>query len=61
MATSQIEQTADEHQEALTRVKKRRDFQSHVVAYVVINVALWVIWAVTGAGYPGRLGLPAAG
>jgi 2TM domain len=39
-------------EQALDRLKKRRDFQGHVVAYVVVNVALWVIWAVTGAGYP---------
>ena len=37
---------------ALRRLKKQRDFQSHVVAYVVINAAVWAIWAFTGAGYP---------
>jgi hypothetical protein len=34
------------------RLKKRRDFQNHLVAFVVINAAVWVIWATTGAGYP---------
>ena len=38
--------------EALGRIKKRRDFNAHVVAFVVVNAALWVLWAVTGAGYP---------
>lgn len=37
---------------ALARLRKRRDFQNHLVAYVVINIAVWVIWATTGTGYP---------
>ena len=41
-----------ERQVALARLKKRRDFQNHLVAYVVINAAVWAIWATTGAGYP---------
>jgi hypothetical protein len=43
---------SDVREQALQRLKKRRDFSAHVVAYVVINVALWGIWALTGAGYP---------
>lgn len=41
-----------EREQALERLKKRRDFQGHVVAYLVVNAALWGIWAATGAGYP---------
>jgi hypothetical protein len=52
MTTSEIEQPVGEREQALERLKKRRDFQGHLVAYVVINAALWAIWAVTGAGYP---------
>jgi hypothetical protein len=37
---------------ALKRIKQRRDFGGHLVAYVVINAALWAIWALTSAGYP---------
>jgi 2TM domain len=33
------------------RLNKRRDFKGHLVAYVVINAALWAVWAATGAGY----------
>ena len=36
---------------ARDRVRKRRDFVAHVVAYVVINAAIVGIWAITGAGY----------
>jgi len=44
--------TDTEREEALGRLKKRRDFQGHLVAFVVVNAAVWVIWAVSGAGYP---------
>ena len=36
---------------AIERLKKRRDFRSHVVVYVVVNTMLVVVWAVSGAGY----------
>jgi hypothetical protein len=41
-----------EREQAIERLKKRRDFYNHLVVYVVINAALWAIWAITGAGYP---------
>lgn len=39
---------------AFKRVKEKRDFQGHVVAYVVVNLFLWGVWAMTsGIGsYP---------
>jgi hypothetical protein len=40
-----------EREAARRRVQTRRDFMSHVVAYVVVNTFLVVVWAVTGAGY----------
>jgi hypothetical protein len=33
------------------RVQTRRDFGSHLAAYVVINAFLVAIWASTGGGY----------
>ena len=36
---------------ALARLRKRRDFLTHVVAYLVVNAMLIVIWALTGAGF----------
>ncbi|MDE3069583.1 MAG: 2TM domain-containing protein [Acidobacteriota bacterium] len=39
-------------QQALERIKKRRDFTSHLVAYVVVNGAVWALWALTDGGYP---------
>jgi len=52
MATNQVESASNEREQALERLKKRRDFQSHVVTYLIVNAALWAIWAATGAGYP---------
>jgi len=36
---------------ALRRLKKQRDFSSHVVSYVIVNVVLVVIWYFSGRGY----------
>jgi hypothetical protein len=45
----------DHDSEAWTRARKRvtdrREFGSHVVAYVVVNAFFILIWAITGAGY----------
>ena len=40
-----------EREAARRRVQARRDFVSHTVAYVVINMFLVGVWAFTGAGY----------
>lgn len=39
---------------AIKRLKDRRDFQGHLVAYLVVNVFLWGVWAMTigPGGYP---------
>jgi hypothetical protein len=39
---------------AVKRIKDRRDFQGHLVVYVVVNLFLWGLWAMTsGVGsYP---------
>ena len=51
-AMTEIAQEGSEREQAIARLKKRRDFQGHLIAYVVVNAALWAIWAATGAGYP---------
>ena len=33
------------------RLEARRDFGSHLVAYVVVNALVVVVWAMTGGGY----------
>jgi uncharacterized membrane protein YecN with MAPEG domain len=43
--------TVSEREQARKQLQNRRDFASHVVAYIVINAFLVGIWALTGAGY----------
>lgn len=38
-------------EQAIQRLKKKRDFKVHVLMYVSVNTFLVVIWAVTGAGF----------
>ncbi|HET9091328.1 MAG TPA: 2TM domain-containing protein [Acidimicrobiales bacterium] len=40
-----------DREEARRRLTTRRDFFSHLVAYVVVNGFLVGVWALTGAGY----------
>lgn len=55
--TEELEQPVSDRDAALLRLKKRRDLQGHAVAFVVINAAVWAIWAATGAGDPWPLWL----
>jgi hypothetical protein len=41
----------DLRQQALERLKKKRDFRGHVFIYLAVNAMLVVIWAVTGADF----------
>lgn len=41
-----------EREQALRSIKKRRDFTGHLVAFIVVNAAIWGIWAFTGSGDP---------
>ena len=40
-----------EREHARRRVQDRRDFGTHLVAYVVVNSFFVLVWAVTGAAY----------
>lgn len=46
-----VPEALGEREEARRRVQARRDFGSHLVAYVVVNAFLVAVWAVTGGGY----------
>jgi hypothetical protein len=37
--------------EAVAAIKRRREFQRHVVTYVWVNTVLVAIWVLTGAGF----------
>lgn len=51
MEDTVIDHESEEWKLARKRVTDRRDFGSHVVAYVVVNGFLVFVWAMTGAGY----------
>jgi hypothetical protein len=40
----------DLREQALQRLKRKRDFKSHVFIYVAVNAMLVVIWAITSDG-----------
>jgi 2TM domain-containing protein len=44
-------QEQDLREEATQRLRKRRDFAAHVAAYVLVNVSIVAIWAMTGSGF----------
>jgi hypothetical protein len=44
--TRTTRETPAPREEALLRLKKRRDFHTHLVAYILVNALLWLIWAV---------------
>jgi hypothetical protein len=47
----EIDHESEQWERARKRVTDRREFGSHVAAYVVFNAFLIAIWAFTGAGY----------
>ena len=36
---------------AVSRLRKKRDFRTHIAIYVIVNAMLVGIWAVTGAAF----------
>jgi hypothetical protein len=50
--SDELQQPRGERDEALRRLKARRDLHGHLVVYLVVNAALWAVWAATGGGYP---------
>jgi hypothetical protein len=34
------------------RIKARQEWLTHLTSYVIVNGVLWVIWFLTGAGFP---------
>ena len=45
------ERDLTDREQARKRVEKKHKFRGDVVAYVVVNVLVVGVWAVTGAGY----------
>jgi hypothetical protein len=36
----------EDRAKAVERLKRKREFAGHVVAFLVVNAGLWVVWAV---------------
>jgi hypothetical protein len=36
---------------AIERLERKREFWSHLAAYVLVNATLVVVWAMTGSGF----------
>lgn len=51
MTTTEPVRDEAAREQAMKRVQARRDFVSHVVAYVVINGLIVGVWALSGGGY----------
>lgn len=49
--SEEIRVEGDPREEAIERLKGRREFVTHLVTYVVVNAFLIMIWYVSGAGY----------
>ena len=45
------EPAIDDREAALKRLKIRREFRTHVATYVLVNLLLVGIWALSGGGY----------
>jgi len=48
--SDEIREPIDERAEALRRLKKRHELARHAFVYVVINAAVWILWATTARG-----------
>jgi hypothetical protein len=49
--SSEFPELTSEREAARKQLQARRDFASHLVAYLVINAFLVAVWAITGVGY----------
>jgi hypothetical protein len=48
---SELHGTPAEREQARKRIERKRKLYGDLLAYVVINAFLVVVWAITGAGY----------
>ena len=46
--TSEIRDDEDLRKQAVVRLRKKREFGAHLLAYVMVNTVLVVVWALTG-------------
>jgi 2TM domain len=39
-------------EDAYKHLKARRDFAPHALAYALVNILVWSVWAMTDTGFP---------
>lgn len=49
--TKEIRGDEDLRKEAVARLRAKREFTAHLLAYAMVNALLVAIWAFTGAGF----------
>jgi hypothetical protein len=45
------EAAPDSREQAIRQLKKKRDFRTHLLIYLLVNALLIVIWAISDAGF----------
>jgi hypothetical protein len=43
--------TDQQREHAIERIEQKRDFKTHALVYVLVNIGLVTIWAFQGGGY----------
>jgi fatty acid desaturase len=43
-----VVESGDPREQALRRLKQRRDFRTHAFTYLVVNTMVWGIWIIIG-------------
>lgn len=52
MAVAQrVDEQSELREQAVVRLRQKREFGAHLLAYGMVNTIFVVIWAVTGAGF----------
>ena len=41
----------DRRERAIVRLRKKSEFRAHLFAFIVVNGAVVIVWAVTGGGF----------
>jgi fatty acid desaturase len=41
----------ERRERAIVRLRKKSEFRAHLLAFLVVNTAVVVVWAVTGGGF----------
>jgi hypothetical protein len=51
MSDEPVATSDDLRKRAVLRLRKKREFQGHLITYLAVNALLIVTWALTGAGF----------